>query len=113
MQKLIISTKLVEKLITKHNVRRIEIEECFANKPGPLLIDDRATHKTEPPTTWFIASTHQKRLLKIVFITEKGAVYLKTAYEPNQDEIRIYQKIALTRYPLDHSERHNDENKKR
>ncbi len=113
MQKLIISTKLVEKLITKHNVRRVEIEECFANKLGPLLIDDRAAHKTEPPTTWFIARTHQNRLLKVVFIVERRAVYLKTAYEPNQDEIRIYQKIALTRYPLDHSERPDDESKEK
>ena len=34
------------------------------------------------------------RKLKIVFILDNGTIYLRTAYEPNDVEIRIYTKYA-------------------
>jgi len=44
---------------------------------------------------WFIAETERERLLKIVFIElDDGSYEIKTAYEPNVIEVRIYEKYS-------------------
>ena len=68
---------------------------CFENKYGRLLEDTREEHATTPPTAWFIAETNQCRCLKICFIPYEAELHIKTAYEPNQDEINIYNKHAF------------------
>ena len=88
------SDEVREKLIYKHQVSVREVEQCFLNRSGGLLQDTRAGHKTEPPTLWFIAPTNQGRLLKVVYIRTAAGVELKTAYAPNPDEIRIYNKYS-------------------
>ncbi|WP_251371912.1 ADP-ribosyl-(dinitrogen reductase) hydrolase [Polynucleobacter sp. MWH-UH24A] len=95
MKQLVISPRLAEKLIKKHRVRRVEVEECFYNRTGIVLEDTRAEHQTEPPTVWFIAPTHQNRLLKIVYVLNDGVVNLKTAFEPNPREKLLYLRMAL------------------
>jgi hypothetical protein len=40
---------------------------------------------------WFIASTHKGRWLKIVYIQINEVLHLKTAYEPNDVEIKLYK----------------------
>jgi len=80
------------KLKEKHGVSRVEIEQCFANKAGRLLEDSRAHVKTVPPTLWFIACTNKGRALKVVYIQKGASVELKTAYEPNEEESRIYKR---------------------
>ncbi|MEJ2911873.1 ADP-ribosyl-(dinitrogen reductase) hydrolase [Pseudoalteromonas sp. C12FD-1] len=82
------------KLKNKHNVSIYEVEECFSNREGSFLEDTREKNKTNPPTNWFIAETDYGRKLKVVFIELEDRIELKTAYEPNQEEIRIYQKYA-------------------
>ncbi|STZ76847.1 ADP-ribosyl-(dinitrogen reductase) hydrolase [Bergeriella denitrificans] len=89
---LIISEAVQIKLTTRHRVSETEILEAFANRDGGLLEDNRAENRTIPPTLWFIAETHRGRQLKIVFIQDSGKIIIKTAYEPNQEEIRIYDK---------------------
>jgi uncharacterized DUF497 family protein len=90
-----IAQKILEKLSEKHDVIRNEIEECFYNRLKGLLEDTRERHKTQPPTLWFIAETNDERLLKIVFIElPNGRYEIKTAYEPNKDEVKIYEKFA-------------------
>lgn len=91
---LIISPTILAKLQAKHGVALREVEQCFTNREGALLIDNREQNKTIPPTQWFIAHTHAGRLLKVCFIMNKGKVYLKTAYEPNQTEIALYAQLA-------------------
>jgi hypothetical protein len=60
-----------------------------------FLIDTREEHKTEPPTQWFISGTNKQRQLKVVFIrTSRTEIEIKTAYEPNPEEVMIYNKIA-------------------
>ena len=60
-----------------------------------LLEDTRENNKTQPPTRWFIAETDHGRLLKVVFVRrDDGYIYLKTAYEPNEVEVNIYEKYA-------------------
>lgn len=92
---LIMSEAVNQKLLKKHDVRRFEVEECFLNRAKGLLEDTREQHKTHPPTLWFIAETDVGRLLKIVFIELPHGVYeIKTAYEPNQLEVNIYETYA-------------------
>ena len=64
------------------------------NRIGGFLEDMRLDHKTEPPTLWFIAETNAGRLLKVVFMELDNQYELKTAYEPNKDEVKIYEKYS-------------------
>jgi len=90
MQKIIVSTRIDGKLDEKHNVTVEEVSQCFDNKCGVNLIDDREDHRTDPATLWFIAETNTGRILKVIFVYRDGYIYLKSAYEPSAGEIAIY-----------------------
>lgn len=92
--RLIISRAIQAKLAGKHSVSRKEVEECFENRDCRLLADNREDHKTDPPTLWFIAETNQRRSLKVVFVQHGRDVFLKSAFEPLPDELRIYRKYG-------------------
>lgn len=92
--KLIISPSVRSKLKEKHCVQELEIEECFLEDHGSYLIDTREDNATNPQTLWFIGHTYRGRKLKIVFVSVNGNIYVKTAYEPNKEEIRIYDKFS-------------------
>lgn len=96
--KLKISRRVAEKLHNKHKVTPKEIAECFENRQGRDLFDTRAEHQTDPRTRWFLACTNHNRLLKVVFIPDAASksVDIKTAYEPNDTEIRIYKNHGMT-----------------
>jgi hypothetical protein len=88
---LIISAAIRAKLSDKSPpVSEEEIIECFSNRWRSYLHDTRANHLTNPITRWFIAETNFGRKLKIAFIPTKDGVVIKSAYDPNQTEIRIY-----------------------
>ena len=89
-----ISEKIREKLMHKHSVKDDEIQQCFANRTGGYLVDIREKHASNPKTQWFISETNCGRKLKIAFIQENGDVYIRTAFEPNETELRIYNKGA-------------------
>jgi hypothetical protein len=92
---LFISQRVQKKLSTKvPPVSRSEIHQCFMNRTGSFLEDTRANNRTTPPTKWFIAETNLKRTLKVVFIRTRSEIIIKTAYEPNPEELRIYRKYA-------------------
>jgi uncharacterized DUF497 family protein len=92
--RLIISQAIQAKLTSKHSVSRKEVEECFENRDGRLLADSREDHQTDPPTLWFIAASNQQRLLKVVFVQRGTDVFLKSAFEPPPEELRIYRKYG-------------------
>jgi len=94
--KLNISRRIQKKLAAKSPpVTEKEIEECFINRSGSLLLDTRPQHLTTPPTRWFIAPTNHLRVLKIAFIKEEdGRITIKSAYDPNENEIKIYYKYS-------------------
>lgn len=92
MKNLHISQAVIDKLTDRHKVSRREVEQCFANKCGLFLEDTREDHRSDPATLWFIAPTNVGRQLKVVFIFKEGLVHLRTAYEPNPDEIEIYDR---------------------
>lgn len=90
-----VSQRILAKLKEKHKVTIDEVIQCFINRAGGFLEDTRQDHKTEPPTLWFIAETDRRRLLKIVFMKlEDGQYELKTAFPPNFNEVKIYEKYA-------------------
>lgn len=89
------SDAVIKKLTEIHNVTSDEVEQCFYNRLKGLLEDTGEQHKTDPATMWFIAETDEGRSLKVVFIELPSETYeIKTAYEPNADEVRIYEKYA-------------------
>ena len=90
MQNLLISPDTLEKLTSKHSVTRREVEQCFENKCGLYLVDDREEHRSDPPTLWFVAPTHNGRMLKVIFIYRDGQVHLRSAYNADADVQRIY-----------------------
>ena len=85
-----ISDDVERKIREKHGVAFDEIIECFINRTGRYLRDTREQHRTTPPTEWFIAETDEGRRLKIVFMQYPDAIVIKTAYEPDPEEERIY-----------------------
>jgi len=84
MDNLEISDGVLRKLEEQHNVTRTEVEQCFRNRLGRLLVDNRALTKTNPPTLWFVACTNKERNLKVVYIQRGNIVELKTAYDPQR-----------------------------
>ena len=94
MQNLIVSPATLAKLKDKHNVTIAEVSQCFLNRKGKLLIDNRALTKTNPPTLWFLAETNRNRSLKIVYIQKNMEVHLKSAFEPNNEEFAIYRQFG-------------------
>jgi hypothetical protein len=93
---LVISQRVRDKLASKPTpVNEDEIIQCFANRLGEYLLDEREDNKTDPPTKWFVAETDYGRKLKVVFMhKEDVGVIIKTAYDPNSEEIRIYRKYG-------------------
>lgn len=90
MVNLRISEKTLEKLQNKHQVTRREVEQCFDNKCGLFLVDDREDHRSDPPTLWFVAPTNQGRLLKVIFIYRDGNIDLRSAYDADTTVQQLY-----------------------
>jgi len=70
-----------------------EVLEAWESCSGPWLIDDRERNRTQPPTVWELAWTDLGRLLKLVVIPhrKKGIAVLRTAFEPDEDEVKLYE----------------------
>jgi len=86
------------KLAEKHGVTADDVRQCFENRDGGFLEDDREQHRTDPPTQWFIGETNQRRKVKVVFIQRQTAsgvrIDIRSAFPPNEEEIRIYEKFG-------------------
>jgi hypothetical protein len=94
--KLIISAGIRAKLASKiPPVTEAEIVQCFANRAGQYLLDTRAQHLTNPITRWFIGQTDFGRNLKVAFMTTQEGIVIKSAYDPNATELRIYKRVAI------------------
>lgn len=92
---LFISEKVRAKLSAKSPpVSEEDILQCFANRTGRNLTDSREQHDSDPPTQWFIAETDFGRKLKICYIPIPGKPVIRTAYDPNPEEVRIYRKFG-------------------
>ena len=90
-----ISKAVREKLSNKSPpVTAREIHQCFLNRTGNFLEDTRERNITTPATKWFVSETDLQRKLKVVFIRKSTQIIIKTAYDPNPEELRIYMKYA-------------------
>ncbi len=99
---LVISTRVRAKLARKKPpVTEAEIIQCFANRGETYLLDVREQHKSTPPTQWFVAETDFGRKLKVAFIPIGDDIHIRTAYQANNAEIRIYGKYSSTLHPID------------
>lgn len=87
----IISPKIAAKLSAKHDVGTKDVHECLANRCSPEIEETRASHATDPPTMWFIARNDKGRILKIVLVHRHGHIFIKTAYEPGNDELNLFR----------------------
>jgi hypothetical protein len=94
--KLLISERIRTKLASKNSpVNREEIEQCFESQQYGFPQHTRESNSTVPPTLWFISDTRMGRKLKVVFVPlADGHLAIKTTYEPDEEEIRIYNKFA-------------------
>ena len=91
-----ISIAVREKLANKTPpVTESEIIQCFANRNRSDLLDVRADNRTNPITRWFIAETDFGRKLKVAYMPFTNRIEIKSAYDPNLEELRIYNKISL------------------
>jgi hypothetical protein len=91
-----ISPAVLAKLAGKQPpVCREEVEQCFVNRESPAIEDTREQHKTDPATLWFIAETDARRELKVVFLQRDSGIYIRSAYDPNDDEKAFYAKHTV------------------
>lgn len=87
-----IAETIARKIKERHNVSEAEVMQCFRNRVGKFALDTRDQHRTDKPTLWFIAETDDKRRLKVVFVRyAKDEFVLKSAFEPNADEERLWK----------------------
>lgn len=93
MIEILITPRTRGKIEEIHEVTETEVEEAFFNHDGPFIEDDRRQNRTKPPTYWFISSTVDGRILKIVvkYDVINRIAWLKSAYEPSDEEIEIYE----------------------
>lgn len=89
-----IDESIKRKLQVKHNVECSEVAECFANVTLGYLEDTRESHKTDPPTYWFVEQTDKGRQLFVAFMFIDGQVVIKTAYDADERRLKLYRKIA-------------------
>ena len=86
----------VREKLRKRQITEAQVLQCFANRNGKFLIDDREEHKTTPPTKWFVASTDYGIILKVCFVLDPSSklIEIKTAYPATLQVAAMYKKKA-------------------
>ncbi len=94
--RLIIGKAILKKCNDRHQVSEAEIREALSRYNGIELEDTREWNKSTPGTKWFLGRTGNGRLLKLVYIPyeDDGVAILRTCYEPNPIEIRIFRNFG-------------------
>lgn len=87
----------VREKLRKRQITEAHLMQCFANRPGKYLLDDREEHRTMPPTKWFVAPTDYGIILKVCFVFDplSKLIEVKTAYPATDVVAAIYNKKAL------------------
>ena len=91
--RLVATDAVKSKLWDERDLSFEEVLEAWESCSGPWFIDDRARNRSNPPTVWALPCTDLGRLLKLVVIPhrEKGISVLRTAFEPDEDEVKLYE----------------------
>jgi uncharacterized DUF497 family protein len=88
LKKLIVADFIKEKIWEKHQVSRLEVEECLVNRRNVRL-----RHKKNPARSIVLGATENGRLLKIILEFQgQGRYFLITALEMEPKEKRRYGK---------------------
>jgi hypothetical protein len=92
---LFFSPSVREKLRLRQ-ITEAHVMQCFANRAGKYLVDDREEHRTTPATKWFVASTDYGIVLKVCFVYDPltKLIEVKTAYPATKVIMDIYAKYA-------------------
>lgn len=92
---MIIYPSILDKLKNKHGVSASEVEQLFLNRTGSLAKEVRAQNQGDEDRFWFIETLDKGRELKVVFFMDpdENVPGIITAYEPNDDEVNLYEKI--------------------
>lgn len=93
--RILIYPLILDKLKNKHGVSADDVEQALLNRTGSLAKEVRPQNQGDEERFWFIATTDKGRELKVVFFidADEGALVIITAYEPNDDEVNLYEKI--------------------
>lgn len=94
MLKFSIASGIRKKLTEKHGISELEIEQCFLNRRMPVLIDDLEDHATDPPSLFFVSHTDKGRRLLVVYIQKGPKVVIKTAFEPSDARVSVYERLV-------------------
>lgn len=71
-----------------------EVEQCFENRAGNFVEDDREEHRTAPPTLWFVVLTNRNRVLKVIFAHKDSNIHIKSAFSPSHGVIDLYNRLC-------------------
>lgn len=93
MPRFIVSPSIRDKIALRSITER-HIEQCFANRCGEFLVDEREDHKSDPATLWFISETNDGTPLKIAFIPRGNDFYIRSAFPANEKQTRIYNDLG-------------------
>lgn len=93
--RIIVYSLILDKLRDKHGVSADEVEQAFGNRDGMLAKEVRPHNQGDEDRLWFISATDKGRELKVVFFIDddENVPVVITAYEPNDDEVKLYEKI--------------------
>ncbi|NIS79333.1 MAG: BrnT family toxin [Anaerolineales bacterium] len=80
-----------EKIWTKHQVRSIECEQVFFNRP--FVISEDVEHSIEEQRYYALGQTDQGRRLFIAFTIRGENIHVITARDMSRKERRIYQDV--------------------
>ncbi|MCM0606471.1 MAG: hypothetical protein KA715_10305 [Xanthomonadaceae bacterium] len=91
----IVYQEIERKLLEKHGVTVLEVEEAFYNLTGEYAREVRPMNHGEHPRYWFISKTNAGHRLKVVFVDdpEETRPVLITAYNPNEEEEELYASL--------------------
>lgn len=80
--------------LKKHHVSTQEAWDVIFEDPRPILLKSPdQLHYPPYMRYWAIGKTKEKRLLLVVMERHKETLNLITAYEPDEQRIKLYEKL--------------------
>lgn len=81
------------KIVEKHHLTVEEVREAFFNLEGEFATEEREANQGSHKRYWFISKSDTGRVIKVVLADEDGSFYLVTAYEPDDQEVNLYENL--------------------
>lgn len=81
ISKILIEDKTKEKILYKHNIRAVEIEHTFLNKPVFLKTKENR----------YMAIGNYQRFITVIFEMLKDTAFIITAYPSSEAQRKLYK----------------------